>query len=480
MYLYPRSAKHKGGSTMQKSISWSYRPYKPYFFDVGDIYICRVAPGKKYIHFEWLDDAALTYSIHYRKRDVGEFALIEKVRGSEYTLVGLEEDEDYEFFIQSGEKKSRVRLARTSEAIGTVVNYLHPDDKAYEFSGRALCSPSILRLPSGALLASMDLYAHAAPQNLTLVFRSEDNGKSWHYQNELFPCFWAKMFLHKGALYILGVSTEYGDLLIGRSDDEGCTFGAPTVIRRGSCSNLAAGNHRTPQNILEYNGRLYTSCEWGAWNVGYHAAAVLSCDASGDLLDADNWEMTLPVKFDPTWEGVEPYSSNGCIEGTVAVSPDGKLLEIMRYDMTKAQTKFGKALAYEIDTKDPCAPIKYVRPVYMDGNHSKFVILKDETSGYYYSIISRITKNEECNDRRLLSLVRSKDLEAFELVCDLYDFRQSAAASEAGMQYIDFFIEGEDIFYLSRTSMNKAKNFHDANYSTFHIIKNFRTDPKVQ
>lgn len=465
---------------MQKSISWSYRPYRPYFFEVGDVYICRVAPGKEYIHFEWLDDSGLTYSVHYRKRGAEEYEVIENVIGSEYTIEGLDADEDYEFFVSSGEKKSRVRLARTSEAIGMVVNYLHPDDRAYEFSGRALCSPSIVRLPSGALLASMDLYAHAAPQNLTLVFRSEDNGVSWHYQNEIFPCYWAKMFMHRGKLYLLGTSTEYGDLLIGRSDDEGRTFGAPTVIRRGSCSNLAAGNHRTPQNIIEYNGRLYTSCEWGAWNVGYHAAAVISCDADADLLDADNWQMSEPVKFDPTWNGVEPYSSNGCIEGTVVVAPDGKLLEIMRYDMTKAQRKFGKALAYEIDTSDPSAPIKYSRPVYMDGNHSKFVILKDETSGYYYSIISRITKNEECNDRRLLSLVRSKELDAFELVCDLYDFRESAAPGEAGMQYVDFFMEGEDIYYLSRTAMNKAKNFHDANYSTFHTIKNFRTDPKVQ
>ena len=464
---------------MQRSINWSWRPYKPYFFDVGDIYICRIAPGKGYIHFEWLNDDALTCSIHWRKRDTGEYNVIENVTASQYTLTDLEDNTDYEFFVSSGDKKSRVRLAKTAEAIGTVVNYLHPDDMAYSYSGRALCSPSIIRLPSGALLASMDVFAGGAPQNLTLVFRSEDNGKTWHYQNELFPCYWAKMFVHKGELYMLGVSTEYGDLLIGKSTDEGRTYSAPTVIQRGSCSPGAAGNHRTPQNVIEYQGRIYTSCEWGAWSVGYHAASVISCDADADLLDANNWSMTDPIKFDPTWEGVEPYPSNGCIEGTVVVTPNGKLLNIMRYDMTKAEKKHGKALAYEIDTKNPSAPLKYLKPVKMEGNHSKFVIQKDEISGYYYSIISRITNNDESYDRRLLSLIRSKDLEEFELVCDLYDFRPNAAPTEAGMQYIDFFFEGDDILYLSRTAMNGAHNFHDANYSTFHVIKDFRTDPKV-
>lgn len=465
---------------MQRSVSWTYRPYRPFFFEVGDIYICRVAPGGGYIHFEWLEGEGLTYSVHYRKRGDRDFTVNEGITGSEYTLNGLEENIDYEFFVSSGEKKSRVRLARTAEAIGTVVNYLHPDDKAYEYSGRYLCSPSILRMPSGDLLASMDLYAPDAPQNLTLVYRSKDNGKTWHYQNELFPCYWAKMFLHRGALYMIGVSNEYGDLLIGRSDDEGLTYTTPTVIMRGSCSNKAAGIGRTPQNIFEYNGRLYTSFEWGAWAVGYHAASIISCDADGDLLDCENWKVSYPVKFDPTWSGAEPYPSNGCIEGTVTLAPDGKLVSIMRYDMTKTEKKYGKALMFEIDPERPTAPIKYLKAIKHDGNHSKFIVLKDEVSGYYYSIISRITDKTKDYDRRLLSLVRSRTLDEFELVCDLYDFRPRAECNEEGMQYVDFFFEGDDILYLCRTSMNGGNSFHDANYSTFHRIKNFRNDPRVQ
>ncbi len=52
---------------MQGLNTWSYHPYRPFLTDVGDIYICRVAPGNNSIRFEWLGEGA-TYSVYYRKR----------------------------------------------------------------------------------------------------------------------------------------------------------------------------------------------------------------------------------------------------------------------------------------------------------------------------------------------------------------------------------------------------------------------------
>ncbi len=75
-------------------------------------------------------------------------------------------------------------MARTGAAVGTVVNYLHPSDTAYEFSGHCLCSPCLVRLDNGNLLASMDIFNGGAPQNLTLIFESDDDGKTWHYISE--------------------------------------------------------------------------------------------------------------------------------------------------------------------------------------------------------------------------------------------------------------------------------------------------------
>ena len=208
---------------------WSYAPYKPLLFETGDIYICRVVPGMNRVHFEWIDSGDGEYQVYYRKRGNEEFIAWKSTKENACDITGLTAETDYEFYVAAGDKKSRIRLARCGESVGTVVNYFHPEDDAYSFSGRFLCSPSLLRHPDGYLLASMDLFGNDDPQNLTLIFRSDDDGESWHYVSELMPCFWGKMFIHKGELYMLSCSTEDGDLLIGKSTDGGKTFGAPVV-----------------------------------------------------------------------------------------------------------------------------------------------------------------------------------------------------------------------------------------------------------
>ena len=52
----------------------------------------------------------------------------------------------------------------------------------------ALC-PRVMVLGHGK-----KLFDGALPQNLTLIFRSDDEGASWHYVSELHPCFWGKLF----------------------------------------------------------------------------------------------------------------------------------------------------------------------------------------------------------------------------------------------------------------------------------------------
>ena len=273
---------------------WSYAPYRPFLWEVGDIYICRIAPGKNRIHFEWLDAGGEPYVVYIRPRGGETFKKYLETAECVCDITGLAEQTDYEFYVECGAKKSRIRLARTGETVGTVVNYLHPDDEAYAFSGRYLCSPSLVRHPDGFLLASMDLFAGNSPQNLTLIFRSDDDGASWHYVSELMPCFWGKMFIHKGELYMLSCSTEYGDLLIGKSTDGGKTFCAPVTLLRGSNGkNGNVGVHKNPQNIMIHNGRIYETLEWGSWaNQEYcHAAMVMSCDENADLLNPENWHF---------------------------------------------------------------------------------------------------------------------------------------------------------------------------------------------
>ena len=142
---------------------WSYAPYKPLLTEVGDIYICRVVPGKTAIHFEWLGEFG-ECEVFYRKRNEEKFEFCGKTSENEYDISDLETEVDYEFYVASENKKSRIRLARTGESVGIVVNYLHPEDDVYSFSGRYLCSPSLVRHPDGYLLSSMDVFAGNYPQ----------------------------------------------------------------------------------------------------------------------------------------------------------------------------------------------------------------------------------------------------------------------------------------------------------------------------
>ena len=455
---------------MKATSTWSYHPYRPLLADVGDIYICRVAPAETAILLEWLPCGG-PYTVFYKKREEPDFIRFGETAEPVCEIAGLCPDTDYAFYVTAGEKKSRVRLARCGKSVGTVVNYLHPDDACYAFSGRYLCSPSLVRLPDGALLASMDVYAHAHPQNLTLIFRSEDDGATWHHLSELMPCFWGSLFLHKGALYMLSCSTEYGDLQIGRSDDGGRTFSAPVALLRGSNGkNGSCGAHRNPQNILSHNGRLYASLEWGAWaNKDFgHAAMMMSCDENADLLGPASWHFTPPMRFDafaPELEGLPQNTMT--IEGTPVLAPDGRLLNVMRFG------KYQKALCYEVDTTDPDAPLTYAGLMDFPANYSKFMIKTDPVTGDYYSIGTRVYDPEHTSARDLLSLLRSRDLVHWEVVCDLLDYR-GIDQKHIGFQYVSFLIEGDDILYLCRTALNGAHSYHDSNYSTFHRIKDFR------
>ncbi|MBQ8551514.1 MAG: hypothetical protein IJ428_01735 [Clostridia bacterium] len=69
--------------------------------------------------------------------------------------------------------------------------------------------------------------------------------------------------------------------------------------------------------------------------------------------------------------------------------------------------------------------------------------------------------------------MKSPDLDNWMVAADILDYLDSDP-KYVGFQYVDFFIEGDDILFQSRTAINGAHNFHDANYATFHVIRDFR------
>ncbi|MBR6569675.1 MAG: hypothetical protein IKK75_04410 [Clostridia bacterium] len=455
---------------------WDYHPYcrlteldkaqKPY--------VCRLAPFENGFSFEWFDRGApdTAHTVLYREHGSAEPMKELPVFSATLEISGLKADTDYEFLLKraDGSAQSDLRLVRTGQYPGMIVNYLHPQDPAYITSGRYLCSPSIAKLPDGALLASMDVYEGGGPQNLTLIFRSDDGGQNWRYVTDLMPCFWGKLFWHRGALYMLGCTTEYGDLVISRSLDEGQTWPAPVHLFPGSRGDV--GMHKAPMPVIEHEGKLYTCVEYGSWASGGHADCMLTIDAYADLLNPKNWHMTVPVRYDSAWPGAVDGPCPGCIEGNAVVSPEGTVCDYLRIDHANAKPSYGKAVILE--RVDADAPMKLRRIVDCPvGSNSKFQLRRDPVTGVYLAVGSEVVDPSTPRQRTVLSLCISRDFETWKVVHRLID-RREADPQKEGFQYVDWQFDGDDLIVACRTAVNGAHNFHDSNCITFHRVKNFR------
>ncbi|NLP47546.1 MAG: exo-alpha-sialidase [Clostridiales bacterium] len=449
--------------------------------------IKRLSPGDACLELSWnypnKGRAAgdVFFELTFGKAGEKQEGLKFNINETSAKLSGLENGCDYEvtLYVKRPGKnrpveKSASRLFRPGLVPGRVVNYIHPDDFAYGFSGRSPASPSILKLPDGSLLASHDIFWSSGGQNLTKIFRSDDEGRNWEFLTDLYPCFWGKLFLYQGQVYMLGTSTEYGDLLIGKSQDGGKTWGEPTVLIKGG-DGLKGGPHKAPLPLVEHKGRLWAAIDYGAWLAGGHASGVISAPLGSDLLLASSWTISPFLAYDKTWPGTVEGPCNGLLEGNPVVSPQNELFIILRYQTIEAKPSYGKALMLKVVEAD--APLEFHKAIDFEGNLSKFTISYDEKSKRYWSLVNKVT-SKNLKQRNVLSLVTSKDLENWEEAEEILNYENNAwpeDSSLVGFQYVDWIFDGDDILALSRTAINGANNFHDANYITFHKIKNFRS-----
>ncbi|NLO37076.1 MAG: exo-alpha-sialidase [Clostridiaceae bacterium] len=169
------------------------QPYLP-----SPLEIVRLAPGDQSIGFDCraaIDWDSLRAAVHTL-----DGSLVRAVQTDQERIFisGLANGTDY-LLCLTAQRAGRVvaeaprRLFRAGRFPGMVVNYIHPDDHTYMPSGRSPASPSLLRLPSGRLLASHDVFWGACDQNLSFVFASDDEGETWRYLSHLQPCFWGKL-----------------------------------------------------------------------------------------------------------------------------------------------------------------------------------------------------------------------------------------------------------------------------------------------
>jgi hypothetical protein len=452
----------------------------------GSLHIQRLSPGDQSITFDYLcqtrDSGEIAACIYDLSRRVVTQAPCPPVAGS-VTIDGLLNGQDYLIELvqsdQTGRESARspVRLFRTGYVPGTVVNYIHPEDYTFMPSGRSPASPSLLRLPNGLLLASHDIYWGAAAQNRTHVFVSRDNGTTWSFCSEIFPAFWTKLFYHRGGPYAFGMDGEYGDLNIFKSTDEGLTWSQPTLMCKGGNRDVG-GPHKAPMPVVEFKGRLWTAFEYGSWSLpNYHDAGHASIAVGDDPMVSENWTISKFLPYANDWDGVCEGLARGYLEGNVVITPQDTLVNILRYQTENCTPSYGRALVLNIDDKHPEKAPTYGKMIKFHGNLSKFNIGFDPVTGYYYSLVNRVTQKKELKQRNCLTLTRSKNLEEWVIVRDILNFQDNGwheDLKKVGFQYVDWIFDGDDIAFLSRTAINDAYNYHNANHLTFHRIENFR------
>lgn len=462
---------------------WSWRPYMPAdrLADAQKPYVCRLAPAVTSVSMEILDNGApeADHIISIRIKGTLEQWRTIEFQGTTLTVEGLQPYCDYEFYIArlgATEARSTLRFVRTGFYPDQMVHYVHPKDKVYAFSGHYLCDPTFVRVPSGALVAAMDVYAPGKPQNMEILFRSKDNGKTWKYLCDLVPAYWGTLFLHRGVLYLIGVSTENGNVLIGASYDEGATWKRPSTLFIGGATQSGNGFQMQPMPIIEYNGRLMKNIEFGSWpSPSRYGIGIISVPVDADLLEPANWTVSAFTHYDRNWPGSPAGGHIALLEGSLYEAADGKIINLLRMQLTDSWPNHGKACLLEVDPGDPEAAPRFHSIIDMpSGANNRTHVLRDPVGGKYWAIGTMVTNEETPHMRNVMVLSVSDDGYSWRLAKVIHDFSE-LNPDEVGLQYTSFIFDGDDILHLTRTAFNQANNYHDANCQTFGMIKNFRS-----
>ena len=346
-------------------------------------------------------------------------------------------------------------------------------------SGKYIGCPSITILPDGSYVASHSFFGPGTTHDQTCVFGSSDRGKTWKKLSQIDGQFWSNLFVYRGALYIMGPNRQWGEVVIRRSDDGGHRWTTPKDKQSGLL--LDDGRyHSSTVPMLIHKGRIWRAMEvedqypHRGRDVHPYAALVMSAPLEADLLKAENWTTTNYLRFDLARVGKKPpQRSGGWREGNVLATPDGRVVNLLRID--DAGVDRADILPVSQDGKRIDFDDENWGLIDFPGGRTKFTVRFDPKTKRYWSLVNK--QSDPPAVRNVLALTSSADLKHWKVESIVLRHRDP---KHHAFQYVDWVFDGDDIVAASRTAYGNSHNFHDANYLTFHRIKDFRTRTMAQ
>jgi hypothetical protein len=342
-------------------------------------------------------------------------------------------------------------------------------------TGVYIGSPSLVVLENGTYLASHDFFGPGTNFDRGAIYRSLDRGESWTHITDMIGQWWSTLLLHRGDLYTIGTTREFGYAVIRRSTDGGQTWTEPTDQRTGILS-ATDRYHCAPVPVVEHEGRLWRGYELAYGKRPQWPVTVCSAAVDADLLSAASWRWADP--YHHFW------SAGQWIEGNIVITPEGGLANILRANLgagAGVDDEPPREHAAVVHVSDDGTRLSHDRGrdlIDFTGGGTKFTIRFDTGSGRYWSL-----GNQQTNPpakRNTLVLTSSPDLLHWSIESTLLHHDDP---EKHAFQYVDWLIEEEDLLVLSRTAYDDgiggAHNGHDANYLTFHRIKKFRDSARA-
>jgi hypothetical protein len=315
-----------------------------------------------------------------------------------------------------------------------------------------------------------------------IISKSSDKGRTWE-KVCILPYAEATPIVFEGDIYLFTQHYQHEGVYFTRSSDGGKTWGEIVLV-----INRKLWNCQT--NMVIQNHKLY----W-CMDEGHNKLSAISCDLHRGIMNPSAWRVSesITVPHIPKeliygigkkdWLSKWP-GGFALLEANV-VEVQGRIMALARVVIDEYATA-NLCAVFNIEDNGNELKINFQQYYALPGGQCKFNIIKDEQSGLFWmasnlptNSLNLIDYSEKLkktefmggpgNERRILSLWYSLDALNWipaGIIAKANSFLQS-------FMYPAMTIDGDNLILLSRTCIN-SDNQHDADYSTFHTITNFR------